>query len=134
MVLSPLTGPGPGQQADGEGQAQAGDMSRDHRRPAQPHIQPEVPHPQPLSHRAVLHIGRHAAELLPGYLPTAAAERTARKLNDTARELQEHCTSSILTFELRRMNGAAERNTARSRYTRHLALPVCRFSKSVSRL
>lgn len=58
----PLTCSGSGQQGEGEGQAQAGDMSRYHRRPPQPHVQPEFPHPQPLSHRAVLHIRPHAAE------------------------------------------------------------------------
>lgn len=59
--ICPLTGSWSGQQGDDEGQAQAGDMSRYHRRPPEPHIEPVVPHPQPLSHRAVFHIRRHAA-------------------------------------------------------------------------
>lgn len=63
----PLTGPRSGQQGDDEGQAEPGDVSRGHRRPAEPHVEPVVPHAQPLSHRAVLHVWRHAADPPPGY-------------------------------------------------------------------
>lgn len=70
-----LTGSRSGQQEDGEGQAQAGDMSRYHRRPPQPHVQPEFPHPQPLSHRTVLHIRPHAAEP-PARLPARSSAST----------------------------------------------------------
>lgn len=92
-----LTGSGSGQQGDDEGQAQAGDMSRYHRRPPQPHIQPEVPHPQPLSHRAVLHIRPHAAEP-PAGLPAhsgpcergAETEKRGACSSVTLRELHNH--------------------------------------------
>lgn len=81
MVVYPdiyaLTGSGSGQHGDDEGQAQAGDMSRYHRRPPQPHVQPEVPRTRPLSHRAVLHIRPHAAEPPPARWLPAGCKRWA---------------------------------------------------------
>lgn len=96
--IYPLTGSGSGQQGDDEGQAQTGDMSRYHRRPPQPHIQPEVPHPQPLSHRAVLHIRPHGAEPPPAGLPAdsggctgcAETERRGAGSAGTLHELHDH--------------------------------------------
>lgn len=62
-----LTCSGSWQQGDGEGQAQAGDMSRHHCRPPQPHIEPVLPHPQSVSQRTVLHVRPHAAGRLPAH-------------------------------------------------------------------
>lgn len=96
-----LTGSRSGEQRDRESQAQAGDMSRYHRRSPQPHVEPEFPHPQPLSHRTVLGVGPHPAEP-PLRLPGGNSARTrctvkeiggSRDVNKL-RELHNHSASS----------------------------------------
>lgn len=91
-----LTGSWSGQQRDDKGQAQASDMSRYHCHPPQTHVEPILPHPQPLSHRAVFHIGPHAAGP-PDQLPADSGgcwerAKTTRRSAWSARTLHElHC-------------------------------------------
>lgn len=94
--IASLTSSWSGQQRDDKGQAQASDMSRYHCNPPQTHVEPVLPHPEPFSHRAVFHIGPHAAGP-PEQLPADSGgwwerAKTKRRGAWSARGLLElHC-------------------------------------------